>query len=249
MPNATDSTAPALYLSLVAPVYNEKECIEEFLKEADGVLKGLGKPYEIVCADDGSKDGCRELMVSLKATYPALRVVGLEGNHGQSAAFDAGIKAARGEIIVLIDADLQNDPADIPKLLAALEGPGKPACAAGRRANRRDNFVRRISSKIANAVRIWLTNDPIRDTGCSLKAFRAEYLKRAKLFNGMHRFFTTLIRMEGGAIVEVDVNHRPRPRGTPKYGLGLGRTFRALRDATAVRWMRQRYLLYKSKEL
>ncbi|MCW8132227.1 MAG: glycosyltransferase family 2 protein [Planctomycetota bacterium] len=239
----------APYVTLVAPVYNEKECIEEFVQEADRELAKLGKPYELLCVDDGSKDGSREILIGLKKTYPSLRVVGLQKNTGQSAAFDAGIRFAKGEIIVLIDSDLQNDPADIAELVAVLEGPEKPTCAAGRRANRKDTWFRKIQSKIANGVRIWLTGDPIKDTGCSLKAFRGEVLKRCKMYKGMHRFLTTLIRMEGGTVVEVDVNHRPRSKGTPKYGGGLGRTFVALRDAFAVRWMQSRYLLYKADEL
>lgn len=238
-----------IQVSLVAPVYNEKECIEDFIKEADAELKKLGRPYEIVCADDCSTDGTKEILIGLKRSYEALRVVRLTRNQGQSGAFEAGIRAARGQFIVLIDADMQNDPADIGKLLAALEGPGKPACAAGRRAKRRDNFVRRVSSKIANGVRIWLTKDPIRDTGCSLKGFDARYAKRMKMFKGMHRFLTTLVRMQGGAVVEIDVNHRPRAKGTPKYGQGLGRTFTALRDAFAVRWMQTRSLNYEIEEL
>lgn len=237
------------YVTLVAPVYNEKECIEEFVAEADAELKKLGRPYEIVCVDDGSKDGSRELLLGMKARFPSLRVVGLNKNSGQSAAFDAGIQFAKGEIVVLIDSDLQNDPADIGKLVAVLEGPEKPTCAAGRRAKRQDTWFRRLQSRIANGVRIWLTKDGIKDTGCSLKAFRAEVLKRCKIYKGMHRFLTTLIRMEGGTVVEVDVNHRPRPKGTPKYGGGLGRTFVALHDAFAVRWMQKRYLLYKAEEL
>jgi glycosyltransferase involved in cell wall biosynthesis len=247
MASAVLSTGP--YVTLVAPVYNEKECIEEFVAEADAELKKLGRPYEIVCVDDGSKDGSRELLLGMKARFPSLRVVGLNKNSGQSAAFDAGIQFAKGEIVVLIDSDLQNDPADIGKLVAVLEGPDKPTCAAGRRAKRQDTWFRRLQSRIANGVRIWLTKDAIKDTGCSLKAFRAEVLKRCKIYKGMHRFLTTLIRMEGGTVVEVDVNHRPRPKGTPKYGGGLGRTFVALHDAFAVRWMQKRYLLYKAEEL
>lgn len=239
----------AVHISLVAPVFNEKECIGDFITEADAELKKLGRPYEIVCADDCSTDGSDKILVGLKKSFEALRVVRLSRNQGQSGAFEAGIRAARGQYIVLIDADMQNDPADIGKLIAALEAPEKPACAAGRRAKRQDNFVRRVSSKIANGVRIWLTKDPIRDTGCSLKAFDARYAKRMKMFKGMHRFLTTLVRMQGGAIVEVDVNHRPRPKGTPKYGQGLGRTFTALRDAFSVRWMQSRCLNYEIDEL
>jgi len=236
-------------ISLVAPVYNEKECIEDFVREADAELKKLGRPYEIVCADDCSKDGTTDILKGLKSKYPALRLIRLTRNQGQSGAFEAGIRAAAGKYIVLIDADMQNDPADIGRMVALLDGPDKPACVAGRRAKRQDNFIRRFSSKIANAVRIWLTKDPIRDTGCSLKAFRAEYAKRMKIYKGMHRFFTTLIRMQGGSVVEMDVNHRVRHAGTPKYGQGLGRTFTALRDANAVRWMQSRVLNYETEEL
>ena len=236
-------------ISLVAPVYNEKECIEEFFREADRELKLLGRTYEILCVDDCSTDGTREILISLKNDYSTLRVIRLSRNQGQSGAFEAGIRAARGEYIVLIDADLQNDPADIAKLIAALEGPQHPVCAAGRRVKRQDNFVRRISSRIANRVRIWVTGDSIRDTGCSLKAFRAVYAKRVKFFRGMHRFLTTLVKMQDGTVVEIDVNHRPRSKGTPKYGQGLGRTFIALRDAFAVRWMQTRCLNYDAEEL
>ena len=243
------ANSSAIQISLVAPVYNEKECIEEFVAEADRELRKLNRTYEIVCCDDCSTDGTRELLVSLKARFSALRVVRLLKNQGQSGAFEAGIRAARGEFIVLIDADLQNDPADIGRLIEALEGPIRPACAAGRRAKRKDTFFRRFQSRIANRVRIWLTGDPIRDTGCSLKAFRAEYARRIKMFRGMHRFFTTLIRMQGGTVVEVDVNHRPRAAGVPKYGGGMGRTFVALRDAFAVRWMKSRALHYETEEL
>ena len=236
-------------ISLVAPVYNEQECIEDFVREADRELKKLGREYEIVCADDCSTDGTKDILTGLKSAFPALRVIRLMPNQGQSGAFDAGIRAARGQIIVLIDADMQNDPADIGILVSALEGPQQPACVAGRRANRQDNFVRKVSSKLANRVRIFITGDPVRDTGCSLKAFRTEYAKRMKMFRGMHRFLTTLVRMQGGQVVEVDVNHRPRTRGKPKYGHGLGRTFTALRDAMAVRWMQSRCLHYDTEEL
>lgn len=237
------------HISLIAPVFNEKECIGDFLREADAELMQLGRPYEIVCADDCSTDGTREILLRSKADYPCLRIIRLLKNQGQSGAFEAGIRAARGRYIVLIDADLQNDPADIGKLIAALEATPAPACAAGRRAKRQDNFVRKLSSRIANGVRIWLTGDPIRDTGCSLKAFDARYAKRIKFFKGMHRFLTTLVRMQGGTVVEIDVNHRPRAKGTPKYGQGLGRTFTALRDAFSVRWMQSRCLNYETEEL
>jgi glycosyltransferase involved in cell wall biosynthesis len=247
MSDAERNAEAAPDVSLVAPVYNEKEVIGDFLAEADRELSALQRTYEIVCADDGSTDGTRELLLAAKQTYPRLRLVFLRGNHGQTAAFDAGIRAARGRYIVLIDADMQNDPADIGKLLAVLESPAQPAVVAGRRANRRDNLVRRISSRIANAVRIFFTNDPIQDTGCSLKAFRAETLKKIKLFAGMHRFLTTLVRMEGGEVAEVPVNHRPRTKGAAKYGV-WNRLFRAAADLWAVRWMQKRRLRYEAEE-
>jgi glycosyltransferase involved in cell wall biosynthesis len=244
-----DGAGTPVCLSLVAAVYNERENLAEFLAEADAALKKLQRTCEILCVDDGSRDGSRELLLELKGKHPALRVIALDRNHGQSAAFAAGVQFARGQYIALIDADLQNDPADLAKLLAVLEGPAAPACVAGRRAVRQDNWLRRGSSRIANRVRIWITGDPVRDTGCSLKLFRAEYLRRVKFFRGLHRFLTTLIRLEGGTVAEVDVSHRPRARGQPKYGQGLGRTFTALRDALAVRWMQRRALPFKAKEL
>ena len=245
----TSDPAARPCLSLVAAVYDERENIEEFVREADQALRGLGRAYEIVCVDDGSKDGSRELLLDLKKRCAALRVVGLDANHGQSAAFAAGIAFARGQYIALIDADLQNDPSDLPGMLGRLEAPDQPGCVAGRRANRRDTWLRRVSSRVANRVRFWLTRDPVRDTGCSLKVFRAEFIRPVKFYRGMHRFLTTLVRMEGGTVVEMDVKHRPRRQGRPKYGAGLGRTFTALRDAFAVRWMQRRCLKYKAREL
>ena len=245
----TSNHPSQLQISLVAPVYNEQECIADFVQEADRELRKLNRSYEIVCVDDCSTDGTRALLQTLKTQFSALRVIRLLRNQGQSGAFEAGIRAANGSYIVLIDADLQNDPADIRVLIEALESPARPACAAGRRAKRQDTFFRRMQSRIANRVRIWITGDPIRDTGCSLKAFRAEHAKRMKFFRGMHRFLTTLIRMQGGTVVEVDVNHRARAAGTPKYGSGMGRTFVALKDAFAVRWMQSRGLHYECEEL
>jgi glycosyltransferase involved in cell wall biosynthesis len=236
----SDSRRP-LALSVVAPVYNERENLVPLVDELLRVLRPAGRPFEILLVDDGSSDGSPQAIEALAAVKPEVRGVYLKNNRGQSAAFDAGFKSARGETVVTIDADLQNDPEDIPKLLEALAG---HAAAVGFRATRRDRLVRRISSKIANAVRNRLSGDDIIDTGCSLKAFRADALADIKLWNGMHRFLPTLIKIEGGSVVQIPVNHRPRVAGVSKYGV-WNRVFRSFADLLAVRWMKSRRLGYE----
>ncbi len=228
-------------VSVVAPVFNERENLEPLVHELLTVLGPTRVPFEIVLVDDGSEDGSAEAIDALAAAHPEVRGVHFKANRGQSAAFDAGFKAARGAIVVTIDADLQNDPRDIPALLRALEGHG---AAVGFRAERRDGLVRRWSSRIANGVRNRLSGDDIIDTGCSLKAFRADALREIKLWNGMHRFLPTLIRLEGRTVVQVPVNHRPRLMGTSKYGV-WNRVFRSSADLLAVRWMKSRRLGYE----
>jgi dolichol-phosphate mannosyltransferase len=162
-------------------------------------------------------------------------------NFGQTAAMAAGFARSRGEYIVAMDADLQNDPRDIPSLLRALEGHD---AAVGIRTERRDGVVRRVASRIGNAVRNRVSGDDIIDTGCSLKAFRVDALRTIKLWNGMHRFLPTLIKLEGGSVVQVPVNHRPRLAGASKYGV-WNRLFRSSADLLAVRWMKSRRLGYE----
>jgi dolichol-phosphate mannosyltransferase len=231
-------------LSLVIPAYNEEETIEECVREADGVLARLGKRYEIVVVDDGSTDGTFARLRTLKAGTPSLRAVRYHPNKGQTAAMAAGFDRARGDIVVTMDADMQNDPADIPRLLDQMN---EWDVVCGVRANRQDNFVRKASSAIANSVRNWLTDEEIHDVGCTLRAYRASYLRRVKLFEGMHRFLPTLLRLERARIVEVPVRHRPRLRGRNKYGIG-NRLFKGLRDLWAVRWMQARYIRYEIEE-
>jgi glycosyltransferase involved in cell wall biosynthesis len=228
-------------ISIVAPVFNERENLRPLVDELLAVLRAGPQRFEIVLVDDGSRDGSSELIDALSAEHPEVRGIHLKTNSGQSAAFDAGFKNAKGSIVVTIDADLQNDPHDIPALLAAL--PGHDA-AVGFRVKRNDTPVRRWSSKIANAVRNRLSGDDIIDTGCSLKAFRAEPLREIKPWNGMHRFLPTLKRMEGGSVVEVPVGHRPRLAGASKYGV-WNRLFRSSADLLAVRWMKSRHLGYE----
>jgi dolichol-phosphate mannosyltransferase len=237
-------------LSLVIPIYNERESLTPLVTEIGAALRG--RSYEIVAVDDGSTDGSLDLLRTLKrrdergGDHPELHIVALERNAGQTAAFAAGFRAARGRVVVTLDADLQNDPADIPALIDALERTGATV-VAGYRAARRDTPWKRLQSRIANGVRNWLNRETIRDTGCSLKAFRADAVRGLPLFNGMHRFLPTLIKMHGGTVAEVPVRHRPRRFGVTKYGM-WNRVFRSLADAFAVRWMQRRALRYRVRE-
>ena len=240
------SPAPAPELSIVVPVYNERENLPSLVAEIAAALSECGRSYEVVAVDDGSTDGSLETLKALKRAHPELHIVAFAANAGQTAAFAAGFRAARGGTIVTLDADLQNDPADIPALLAELERSGATA-VVGYRTSRRDTAWKRLQSWIANGVRNWLNGETIRDTGCSLKAFRTEAVASLPLFNGMHRFVPTLIKMHGGTVAEVPVGHRPRRFGTTKYGM-WNRVFRSLADAFAVRWMQRRALRYRVTE-
>ena len=232
-------------VSVVIPVFNERENLAPLLAEVAAALGS--RAYEVVAVDDGSTDGSGEALVALRSRYPALRVVRFARNAGQSAAFAAGFRAARGAVLVTMDADLQNDPADVPALLDALERSGVEA-AVGWRMNRRDTGWKLVQSRIANGVRNRLNHETIRDTGCSLKAFRREAVAEIPWFTGMHRFLPTLVKMRGGRVVEVPVHHRPRRFGTTKYGM-WNRVFRALADAFAVRWMQRRVLRYEIRDI
>ena len=240
--------ATALELSLVVPVYNERENLAALVDEIAAALPvgGGAVRYEIVAVDDGSSDGSLEELKVLKRAHPELHIVSFAANAGQTAAFAAGFKAARGAIVVTLDADLQNDPADIPALVAELRRSGATA-VAGYRVNRRDTPWKRVQSRIANGIRNRLNQETIRDTGCSLKAFRTEAVRDLPLFAGMHRFLPTLIKMNGGTVAEVPVRHRPRRYGASKYGM-WNRAFRALLDAFVVRWMQRRALRYTVTE-
>ena len=233
-----------LEVSVVIPAYNEEESIGACLEELKPVMDSLGAAYEIIVVDDGSTDRTVEILRQQKQSLRQLVVLRFDGNHGQTAAFDAGIKAARGEVIVTMDADMQNDPADIPRLLKLV---GEWDVVCGYRRKRRDSLVRRVSSRIANWVRNRMTGESIRDVGCSLRAFKSEHAKQLKLFTGMHRFLPTLFRFQGCSITEIPVNHRPRRWGKAKYGI-RNRLFRGLRDLMAVRWMKTRWLKYRIKE-
>ena len=226
-------------VSVVVPVFNEQENIPILQSELRAALTGLD--YEIIFVDDGSHDRTVERIEAA----PNIRLIRFEKNAGQSAAIYAGVHAARGATVVLIDGDLQNDPADIPRLLAEIARGADLVC--GYRAQRRDTRVKRLTSWIANAVRSRFTKDGVRDTGCTLKAMRRECVGALVPFKGMHRFIPALVKGAGYQLVEVPVNHRPRRFGQSKYGLG-NRAVRATLDMFGVRWLLSRRLSFKIRE-
>ncbi len=230
--------SPPPLLSLIVPVYNEQDNLPVLAEEIARALAPTGVAYEVLFVDDGSTDGSPAVLAHLAAADERLRVLRLARNSGQSAALTAGFRHARGELAATLDADLQNDPADIPRLLAALDGVD---VVCGVRARRRDNWVRRVSSRIANAVRNWATDESITDVGCTLRVYRTAYLTHLPMFTGMHRFLPTLLRMSGARIREVPVHHRPRLHGQPKYGIH-NRLWRGMVDLLAVRWMQRRWI-------
>lgn len=226
-------------VSVVIPLYNEEENVANLQHELRSALQGVD--HEIIFVDDGSKD---RTLARIERT-PEVRVIEFEKNAGQSAAMYAGIYAARGEQIALLDGDLQNDPRDIRKLLAKLDEGGVDL-VCGYRARRRDNLAKRISSRVANFVRSRFTGDGVRDTGCSLKAMRTDCRRALVPFYGMHRFIPALVKGAGYRLVEVPVNHRPRVHGESKYKFG-SRVFKATTDMFAVRWLVSRQLDYRIK--
>ena len=233
-------------LSVVFPVYNEEENVPILLDEITKALAGKPWSYEIVAVDDGSKDRSLEVLRNAKAKYPNLRILAFEKNAGQTAALDAAWRGAHGKYVVSLDADLQNDPADIPAMMRKLEETASDM-VIGVRVKRQDTWSKKIQSKIGNAVRNWITNDQITDTGCSLKLVKRDAIEGVRLFTGMHRFLPTLVRMQGYKVVEMPVNHRARQYGVSKYS-AMNRAFRGLADCLAVRWMGKRMLRYSIRE-
>ncbi len=226
-------------ISVVVPLYNEEDNVAPLQEQVATALAGIN--YELVLVDDGSSDGT----VARVSRNGRTRLLEFENNTGQSAAMFAGIRAAKGEVIVLLDGDLQNDPQDIPRLLEEIESGADLVC--GYRAKRKDTPFKRLQSRIANAVRSRFTRDGVRDTGCTLKAMRRPCRDALLPFTGMHRFIPALIVGAGFKIVEIPVNHRPREHGVSKYGFG-NRALRATTDMFAVRWFLSRRFTVKFKE-
>jgi dolichol-phosphate mannosyltransferase len=242
------SLHPSPWISVVIPIKDERDNIPllagQLLKFFESRPESGTATFELVLVDDGSLDGSGPLLDELAGQSSVIRVIHLDRNHGQTAAFDAGFRQAKGVLIATMDGDLQYDPNDFAKLLPFVK---RYDVVCGRRQARHDNVVRRWSSKIANRVRNWVVHDGISDTGCSLKIFRRTVIERMPLFKNMHRFFPALAQMYGFTVTEVPVQHFPRAHGTSKYGIG-NRLFAGLYDLFAVRWMQKRCLNYTVTE-
>jgi dolichol-phosphate mannosyltransferase len=234
-------------LSFVIPCHNEQDNLRALIAAIREVVDPLQRPYEIVITDDCSKDNSWEILKELAADNPRIRAQRFAFNCGQSAALWAGMQAARGRVIVTLDADLQNDPRDLPKLLAALE---KFDCVCGSRVAARrqsDGFVRVASSRIANWVRNKLSDENISDAGCCYRAFKRECIANLKFFKGMHRFMPTLFKIEGFTVTEIPIAANPRHAGRSHYGV-WNRLFASFYDLLAVRWMKKRMFRYQIAE-
>jgi glycosyltransferase involved in cell wall biosynthesis len=236
--------SPRPALSVVIPIYNERDNLAPLTAQILKALTGHVAAFEVIYVDDGSTDGSGPLLDQLARDYPEVRAFHFDRNYGQTAAFDAGFHQSAGEFIATLDGDLQYDPHDILTLLPLAD---RYDLVCGWRQDRHDNLVKRLSSRIANAVRVAVTRDGVHDTGCSLKIFRRRVVERVPLFEGMHRFFPALARMHGFTVAEAPVAHFPRAHGRSKYGIG-NRIFKSLRDLIAVRWMQRRCLRYKFRD-
>lgn len=231
-------------ISFVVPVYNEEGNLRPLSSEITEVASSLSCPVEILFVDDGSTDGSLRVIKELAGQDPRIRYLSLSRNCGQSAALAAAFAAATGDVIVTMDADLQNDCRDLPRMLELY---GTYDMVTGWRHKRQDSVSKKIASRIGNSVRNFVTGDRIHDTGCSLKVMNATLVKRIKMYRGLHRFLPLLIRLEGGTVVEVPVNHRPRLAGTSKYS-NLRRGVEGLYDLLAVRWMMMRNIKIDIRE-
>lgn len=228
-------------ISVIAPVFNEKENIERFITKVETALEKEFESYEIILVDDGSTDGSRELLQQMAEQDAHVKNFHFSCNNGQTAALDAGFKQATGDIVVMMDSDLQTDPEDIYLLLPYLKNYDM---VNGKRATREDGAIRKLSSWVGNQTRNWITGDQIQDTGCPLKVFKKEVVKSFVLYEGFHRFLPTLAKMNGYSVIEVPVRHFDREYGKSKYGV-FNRLGKGLKDAFAIRWMKTRRLHYK----
>lgn len=231
---------------MVAPAYNEAENLPQLVAECVEAGRALEKPFEIIIVNDASTDETHAVLDELAAVIPSLRVLDMRTNSGQSAALAAALLAARGTYIATLDADCQNDPRDIPRLLEPIEA-DETDYVNGWRKQRKDQGWRLFVSKYGNKFRNAVTREIIRDSGCGLKVFRRECVERIKLFDGGHRFFVSLVRMEGYRVMEMEVTHRPRVAGVAKYGF-LDRLPKVIRDAFAVRWMQNKTTPWQAAE-
>jgi len=228
-------------ISIVIPMYNEVDNVEPLLNEIQDVFSDHSN-YEIIVVDDGSNDGTGQKLNLLKYKMPQLRPRRHQGNFGQSASIMTGVRSAENDWIVTLDGDGQNDPNDIPNLFSALEeyqGNKDLLLIGGNRKKREDNYLRKLSSRIANGLRKSLLDDDCPDTGCGLKLFPREMFIRLPHFNHLHRFIPALVKRAGGQVINIPVNHRPRLRGTSKYGV-MNRLFVGIMDLFGVAWLMRR---------
>jgi glycosyltransferase involved in cell wall biosynthesis len=232
-----------LLLSIVVPAHNEESNVRPLTQEVSAALADMGGPWELIVVNDGSVDNTRAVLREEAGRCTQLRVISLKKRSGQTAALDCGLRNARGKYIAMLDADLQNDPRDIPKMLDMITA-GQCDMVSGWRRQRHDPWIRLVSTRIANKVRNLLTRERIHDSASGIKVFRRECISRVKLYNGLHRFLPTLVKLEGYRVSELPVNHRSRRAGVAKYGV-WNRVFKALRDTFAVRWMQSRQLKYE----
>lgn len=224
---------PAMKLSIILPVYNEAENIEILYKEIKEVLSAEPFDYEIIAVNDGSRDGSKEVLERVAKSDPVFKVINLGKNYGQTAALSAGLDHAKGEVLIPMDADLQNDPHDIKNFLQYIDQ-GYDV-VAGWRKNRKDNIVRRLPSLIANALISRITKIKLHDYGCTMKAYRRDIIKDVRFYGEMHRFMPVYVAWHGAKIHEMVVNHRPRVHGTSKYG--LSRTLRVVLDLMTAKFL------------
>lgn len=229
-------------VSIIVPIRNEAENIASLASEVTSAMSGTDWSWECLWVDDGSDDASLSILKDLCRNDSRHRYLSFERNAGQSAALCAGFQMARGEILATIDGDGQNDPSDLPRVVAMVADGGTDM-ANGYRARRRDTLVRKLSSRIGNGFRNLMTGKTVRDVGCSTRAFRREYVQSLPRFAGMHRFLPTLVAMQGGRLAETPVNHRPRLRGKSKYGLH-NRLWVGLADTFGVLWLRKRAFRY-----
>jgi dolichol-phosphate mannosyltransferase len=232
------------FYSIVIPLKNEEGNIEPLIKELELIMTLFSVDWELICIDDGSTDNTRNILLRLAKTRPHLINIFFRKNYGQSSALDAGFKAARGEFVISLDGDGQNDPADIPRLIPLMK---QADLVCGIRVQRKDSWHIRFISKIANYMRNWLVKDGVHDTGCSLRIYRKACLDQIKMYEGMHRFLPALFIIGGFRVCEIPVNHRERVKGVSNYNV-FNRSFNTVFDLFAVYWMQKRYLQYEITE-
>ena len=228
-----------LRVSIVVPAYDEQDNLRPLRDAINAALDGK-LDYEVIFVDDGSKDATREVARAIAAEDARFRLVALARNSGETAAGWAGMKEAKGDLVCVMDADLQNDPRDLPRMIDKI-GEFDVVCGWRKRRKDGDGIVRRVSSRIANAVRNALSSESIHDSGCTYRVFRRECVEGLQLFKGMHRFLPTLFKAQGWKVTEVEVANHPRHAGRSKYGV-WNRVFRAFYDLLAVRWMLSRWI-------